>query len=286
MTMGQVDFDAPLAGRIRADILDAVRKKTGKWSGSCKEIATLRAAMLNAQGRRCFYCRRRIASNEVGLREMDHILPKAQSPSDGFDAKVASDSNFKTRRHTSGYPKFTYEPENLAVSCKRCNSYKGTFDPLRDRANSPKQYPNQTVDFLWIHPFHDLYGDHIKIEGGGIYVKNDGSDKGDAVIKACGLDKSEELTKRLVDDYVRSHMELTDAMLELTILGPFDVEELSEEFAKTYKVADSEVIKCCLWELMASRAGGSGAYQRAFGKVKKLLGLDGPVYAPDAEKVN
>jgi 5-methylcytosine-specific restriction endonuclease McrA len=279
MLPGQIDFDAVLNGRIKEETLDAVRKLSEEWDGSCKEIRLLRAELLKAQGRRCFYCRRNIAANEVGLREMDHILPKSQSPTRKFDKAVASSNKFEFRRHTRGYPKFTYEPKNLVVCCKRCNSFKGTFDPLRDRSSDINSYPAVGSDFLWIHPFYDKYIDHIEILGGGIYVKKDGSDKGDAVIRACGLDKSEELTKKLIADYVNSNLELAQSMLSLVILGPFDMVELSKSYAETYGIADAVTMERCLTELMSSVVTGFGAFGRAADNIQLWLGTGEPIYA-------
>jgi 5-methylcytosine-specific restriction endonuclease McrA len=286
MDAGQVDFDAPLAGRIDKTILDAVRGKSGTWDGSCKEVVALRAAVLAAQGHRCTYCRRVITVNEVGHREMDHILPKSQSPVDGFDAKIASDDSFDMRRHTRGYPAFTFEPENLAVSCKRCNSYKGTFDPLMSRAVAPKTYPGSSTDFLWMHPFHDTYGHHIAIQGGGIYVIENGSKKGEAVVKTCGLDKSGELTRMYIQHYVRSNLELANSMCTLVFsVGVFDIQALAEEYSSVYHVADTAKIADCLTELLSAKVAGIGVLNRALASVQRTLGTYAPIYAPKVNAV-
>ncbi|MFM0389310.1 hypothetical protein [Paraburkholderia dipogonis] len=218
---------------------------------------------------------------------MDHILPKSQSPSKGFDADVASNGTFDVRRHTTGYPAFTFEPENLAIACKRCNSHKGTFDPLMNRAAVPAKYPKKSSSFLWVHPFYDRYENHIDIQDGGIYVKKNNSEKGNTVIKACGLDKSEELTKRLAEAYVHSNLELTLSMFKLVFgVGVFDIKKLALEFAATYQIADAITMERCLTELLASSAAGIGALQRALDTVKVSLGIDGPIYAPKSNSAS
>src|SRR5258707_6942519 len=123
-----------LEGLVDKVILNSLRKITKPiWDSSLAEVIAYRDAILAAQQHTCAYCQRPIFRNELGFRELDHILPKSQRPSDGLDINKARSNDKKLRRHTQGYHDFRYVPENLVIACKRCNSFKGSYDALTDR---------------------------------------------------------------------------------------------------------------------------------------------------------
>jgi hypothetical protein len=83
----------------------------------------------------------------------------------------------------------------------------------------PLGYPTRSDNFEWIHPHFDVASDFLEILPGFIYTAVDGSEKGKAVIHACGLDKSEELRARELDQITFSHQTLTNSMLVAVLTG-------------------------------------------------------------------
>ncbi|WP_395505610.1 HNH endonuclease [Ectopseudomonas hydrolytica] len=128
---------------------------------------TLRDELISHQNYSCSYCKREI-STEIGLSELDHIIPSSLAP------------------------QFTFVRANLTLTCKRCNSRKKAHNPtiyadvmlqsIRNYLNEPRQY-------LWIHPYLHDYTRHIAIINDAVYEPIDKSPAGSAVIVACGLDE-------------------------------------------------------------------------------------------------
>ncbi len=178
--------------RPSADLMDALqecqlsgRSWSSQLNNNAKEL--LQKELLRAQKWRCGYCRRKIA-NENGKRELDHILPKAAS-----QVTVRSNSNATAdRRRTNGYPFFTFTIWNLVLTCKRCNTKKGTYDSRLNRVapvHSTHFYSLDPGEFEWIHPFLHQYSQHINIRENVVYEVCNGSANGEAVIRECKLDE-------------------------------------------------------------------------------------------------
>lgn len=250
------------------------------WKSSCDEIVAYRGALLNAQKHRCAYCDRRIVRNEVGHREVDHILPKSQRPKKKFDHIKAANNQLKTRRTTRGYPAFQYTPENLVVACKRCNSYKGSYDGLANRATAPAVYPSNSADFEWVHPHLDVYGHHIALIE-GLYTVVNNSPKGAAVLHACGLMQGEEITQRLIESHVAEAEEMTVSMLSVVLLeDSLDGAEVAKALHKRFKIGSVAVIQDCLKELQSVKAQGPELLGAAIQEIGVALGNSGPIIAP------
>jgi hypothetical protein len=127
--------------------------------------------------------------DENGYRELDHILPK--SPSKSKDDDRSKSGIYEDRWITKGYSKFRYSYRNLAVACKQCNTFKGTFDPLLVRdVPKPKSYP-KIADLLWYHPQLAKYESHIQVSDDFIFSGLTPS--GATVIRVCRLDRVEVL---------------------------------------------------------------------------------------------
>ncbi|PMZ96103.1 MULTISPECIES: HNH endonuclease [unclassified Pseudomonas] len=174
-------------------LLAPIRLHQGNDWKITEAVRDYRARLLELQNYRCAYCQNVIEQDMVGHRELDHILPK--SPSKKCEQPKGSSNVFEDRQHTFGYPQFTYEPYNLIVTCKICNSYKKNFDPLRNRSSgwTSGSYPSQ-ADLLWFYPYSERYSDHIELSDKWLYSKR--TDEGDAVIRTCKLDQVESLTQR------------------------------------------------------------------------------------------
>jgi 5-methylcytosine-specific restriction endonuclease McrA len=181
--------DEELLARVR--VLQ-VSKTT--WSTSHQEIIDFRERLLKLQKNRCAYCQATIESTANGFVELDHILPKAPN---GKDADRMNSEIFEDRLVTPGYAQFMYEPQNLVVTCRACNTSKNSFDPLILRKNSIKEYPDENnvgSVIQWFHPHFHEYEKHITRTPDWTFEHE--SPEGDFTIRACKLHIPEQLTKR------------------------------------------------------------------------------------------
>lgn len=168
---------------LLADATDAGRQ----WESTAVDALKkqLKDILFVEQNGKCAYCRRRI-SDEPGHVEIDHILPKN---SFGKPSLWASSSP-EDRKSTRGYGQFRFVAHNLALTCKRCNNKKGTYDPRTDRSVDPSEvYELSDQYYEWVHIYAHFYADHIKILKGLIYQVEDNSQCGAAVISICKLDE-------------------------------------------------------------------------------------------------
>jgi uncharacterized protein (TIGR02646 family) len=92
----------------------------------------IRRFLDNIQSGKCCYCGRLLV-----LSEVDHIAPKGR------------------------YPDFLFEPENLALSCKDCNSLERKGSTNTIKVHDP-HYRNCT--FLLVHPYRDDPKAHYKLD--------------------------------------------------------------------------------------------------------------------------
>jgi 5-methylcytosine-specific restriction endonuclease McrA len=248
---------------VRAELLkdrdahfEAVRKiKRPDWTVKLKAIREYREALLAAQEYRCAYCRMSIALDEVGYRELDHVLPKSLNPVKDFDATAALANDYASRRgHTHGYERFMYEPLNLALACKHCNSTKLSFDGLKDRCMNPLAYPNRPDAYAWVHPHVDPYEKHIERKEGFLYTALT-VDQGGHVISACGLDKTEGLNARVLDAMMLHSLEFSDALLKIKVHRDdlIDLGAAARKLYKTFKVTSVQQIETWLRQLRAGR---------------------------------
>lgn len=179
--------------RSDSALLKEVRALTGTWSTDLVAIALLRKRLRELQNHRCVYCQAPIEADESGYRELEHILPKNKSNGCTYENGTSNDD--KKRRSTLGYPEFTFEPLNLAISCKQCNNYKGMHDPLRDRTQCRPlgKFPS-AQNLIWFHPHTENYSKHITIDDDfGFTGETPG---GRAIIKECRLSDPEVIDRK------------------------------------------------------------------------------------------
>ena len=146
--------------------------KAKDWYKDCLHDFKFRVReyYLREQNRRCAYCRTIIRTSQASA-EIEHIIDK------------------------SGNPKWMYEPFNLCVSCKMCNTkknrkrvlVKGTFNSLSHCSS----------DYKIVHPHLDQYSQHINIIDDILYEGL--TDKGRETIKICSLDRYELAADRAED---------------------------------------------------------------------------------------
>ena len=181
------------------NLLNEVRACAGEWSTALDPIVRLRARLKDLQNLRCVYCQAPIEAEELGYRELEHILPKGKSSRCTLTSGTSNDPN--KRRATLGYPEFKFEPLNLAVSCSQCNNLKGMYDGLADRTQvRPLQAYPQAKDLIWFHPQCERYNSHINIDDEFGFTGL--TDSGRAVVSACGLDRAEVLENKF---YARAY---------------------------------------------------------------------------------
>ena len=95
------------------------KKDKDHWDKGCLDgfKKRFRDDMLIKQNYICSYCRLDLHSNEA-TPEIDHIVPKSEKPD------------------------WMYEPFNLCMSCKMCNTKKNTKEVLRDNTVADLPYEN------------------------------------------------------------------------------------------------------------------------------------------------
>lgn len=122
--------------------------------------------------------------------EIEHIVPKSLKPN------------------------WMYEPFNLCLSCKLCNTKKGhRKKTLVDE--SVEGIPRDTKAYKMIHPHLDRYSENIEFVGDILYRGI--SDKGRYTISLCELNRYEvaaaramELIKQGAIDETRTILMMTD----------------------------------------------------------------------------
>ena len=114
---------------------------------------------ITEQNHRCAYCNYMVPTNHNALWDAEHIISKAKNP------------------------EFLFEPRNLAISCRDCNTAK---DEQEVRVNPGKKtFPDNSDDYLIVHPHFDEYEKHIRWYGSICAPYN--SDKGKNTIVMCNL---------------------------------------------------------------------------------------------------
>lgn len=115
---------------------------------------------IKSQAYTCPYCRQKIHVEHNAAWDAEHIIPKDK------------------------HPQFMFEPLNLCVSCKDCNQEKSNKNVLKNKARTT--LPQNSEDYLVIHPHLDDYAKHIRILNSSLFfIPLD--TKGRATIEICGL---------------------------------------------------------------------------------------------------
>lgn len=140
------------------------------WAEKSAEILAVRSEVrkhyLSEQKYTCAYCKC-IHHQSHGMSwDIDHIIPKSK------------------------YPKYLFEPLNLIVACKDCNTAKGDYDALSKLKGINKSYPADGTYFDIIHPHYDSYDSYIEVFIAGkrrIYIPRFGHKKAINTITHCDL---------------------------------------------------------------------------------------------------
>ena len=161
------------------------------WEDKCLNEfkSNLRDYLWDKQNGRCAYCRIRIHDSEASP-EIEHIVPK--------DKKAD----------------WMYEPFNLCLSCKMCNTKKGhTKRIVVDE--SVTQLPMDSDSYLLIHPYLDRYSEHIELVEDVLYKGL--TEKGRYTIDLCKLNRF-QLAAARADEKIRQESSAY-AKLMLTLVN-------------------------------------------------------------------
>ena len=156
-----------------------VAKKPTDWKKSSLEgfKKRVRDFYFVRQNRRCAYCRTIIKTSQASS-EIEHIVPKSAHNSD-----------------------WMYEPFNLCLSCHMCNTKKNTKKLLKESVNTYAVLPQDSSEYIIIHPHRDKYSKHIQIIDDIIYKGI--SDKGEKTIEICNLDRYELAVDRAEEKMIK-----------------------------------------------------------------------------------
>lgn len=198
-----------------------VEKDKDDWEKKCLDgfKGRFRRDMLPKQNYRCAYCRLELHTSEV-TPEIEHIVPKSLKPN------------------------WMYEPFNLCVSCKLCNTKKGhRKKTLVDE--SVEELPHDMRAYKMIHPHLDRYSENIEFVGDILYRGI--SDKGRYTISLCELNRYEvaaaramELIKQGAIDETRTILMMTDETNQ-KLVDDLDVflEDIKNRI-RAYKIENGE----------------------------------------------
>lgn len=187
------------------------------WKKPCLSNfkTNLREYLRPCQNNCCAYCRMRLHANEA-TPEIDHIIPKKLKP------------------------EWMYEPFNLCLSCKLCNTKKGhKKKTLVD--NDITELPKNSESYLFVHPHIDKYSEHIELVGGILYRGI--TEKGRYTIELCNLDRYELAAERAAELIRHGQSFYEELFLVLVDRDHVQLIDQEDKFLKQIKEAIEEYCK-------------------------------------------
>lgn len=147
------------------------KKDKNYWDNTNEPMTSIRKKIrdhfLIAQNYQCCYCRMTKQEDHGLVWDVEHILPKIL------------------------YPQFTFEPLNLAISCKECNRAKWNKDVIIEHSKLDERYISTSSNVSIIHPHLDTYEDHIQVHRFGenriFHTTVNNSVKGNNTFHTCNL---------------------------------------------------------------------------------------------------
>ncbi|MBO9136200.1 HNH endonuclease (plasmid) [Rhizobium sp. B230/85] len=118
----------------------------------------IKAYYIKEQHFKCVYCDRQIVTANHSLWDAEHIISRKAAP------------------------RFMFNPENLAVSCRDCNNAKREHEVRRNK--NRKSFPKKSEHYSIFHAHYGVYQEHIRWVG-DICVPI--SKKGTQTLIACDL---------------------------------------------------------------------------------------------------
>lgn len=161
------------------------------WNSRAKIVVSfkehLKSALRIQQAHRCAYCHRPLGEHQD--THLEHIVEQ------------------------SAWPRFTFEPQNIVLSCSRCNNQKlrsfvKISTAIRQRGGphwtscflrvNPAlfaAYPNQSADYRALHPHIDPFNVNFELWGGWIYKPR--TAKGLRTIRLLEMNKIAAIEQRM-----------------------------------------------------------------------------------------
>jgi hypothetical protein len=196
-----------------------------------------KGVFIEAQHGKCAYCEQS-SMNHPGA--VEHYAPKSEIHeliADGQEqAPTASVAGRKTRQIcATGYWWLAYDWSNWLFACERCNTaWKRCLYPVREKARKlpPRRGLRETS--LLLSPFGRVDPSrHLQFTELGQIVAYEDSDRGEATIRTCGLDRESLRRARegFAEDTYRhvrvlqlsinadNHLRASDAVKNLLSLG-------------------------------------------------------------------
>lgn len=133
---------------------------------------SVRKYLIDINQQKCYYCKT-LLKQGTSLIPIEHILDKAS------------------------HPKYTFEPNNLTVSCTACNTNKGKTNTLLETLEPDNEYPSNPIDFNIVHAYFDTYDHHIRIDLGIFFIGQ--TSKGKKTIEVCKLYRSKLAEEKYLD---------------------------------------------------------------------------------------
>ncbi|EGR2045013.1 hypothetical protein P3674_03675 [Vibrio parahaemolyticus] len=133
----------------------------------------IKSHYIQEQKNRCCYCLQEFRSDRHDEWDLEHIVPRSAKPT------------------------FMFEPINLCVSCKLCNSKKDDYVPLVNK--KVVKVPVKSDRYKMFHVHMDDYKNHITCTFPGDFYKAL-DDKGVETITNCGLLRFYRFADRDVPD--------------------------------------------------------------------------------------
>jgi len=129
---------------LNKELVDSYDKTNHKiWNSTEGQIVEVRKFVrdhyLQEQGYRCAYCRIEKKEGHGMSWDVEHVLSK------------------------SLFPLFLFEPLNLVVACKECNTAKDDTNVLVKPKQRLTAYPSDKDSYTIVHPHLDTYSDHFEI---------------------------------------------------------------------------------------------------------------------------
>lgn len=176
---------------------------------------SVKAALIEAQHRKCSFCESKI--RHVTYGDVEHYRPKA-----GYRQEQ------DTPLQRPGYYWLAYKWSNLLLSCPLCNRrFKKNLFPILnpdDRATSHRDEVNQENP-VFLHPGRDDPEQHIEFREAVAFAKHE-SDRGRRTIEALRLNRDALYEVR--KDYYDTAFKEVKVLLRLLDSGKLTTEEEQE----------------------------------------------------------
>ncbi|KAA0784665.1 HNH endonuclease [Bacillus sp. BPN334] len=205
------------------DDLQKIFEKSHDWEKTKTELKYVRSIIYQKlselYGEYCYYCKMPLdAGSNPG--DIEHIVYKGEG----------------------NYKEFSYHPLNLTLTCKRCNTAKGTKESLISNKQNIKykyeDYPQNPSDYTIVHTHFDEYFEHLEINDHIFIEPKNNSQKGIKTIEICNLYRLDLALGRV--KRMRNNYGMGGPAKELIMNGRRSNEEIKKELRKFFNEDTTE----------------------------------------------